>query len=327
MKIKSLLFCFCAVILAFVTGCATSKGGLSKEALNNVPTKLWYDNANLLVKANKPDLKADAFTGVPALDAVVDTVKDIIVQVPNWLVARVEQKHFDNAYAECAKAVNSGKNGADVVIKGQAFKTALLMDTFAQEVAHAEAAVGASPEEKMKLYAQNKQVYEEAVKKVSDYAQNEVFAYESCLDDAKRQAFFTAESRADWNDGITDIAEKISDCIKKANAKDATKEDKKANKEAIAELCEEMGVQKMDWGEVSVLLAGDMQKLQQALTDFIQIIQNDSDLQGRIAKVALGGEIVSGVSGKETLAAINRFKDQAAVSIELIGWLISDLVH
>ena len=299
-----------------IVGCASS--GLSDAAKQDVPTTIWYDNANLLVDANDPDLKADSFIGVPALDAVVDVVKDILVQVPAWTVTKVEQMHFQNTYMESAKAINGGADGADLVVKGEAFKTLLLMDTFAQEVAHAKAAVSLSKEEKLANYAQNEQVYNDAVAKVVDYANNQVFAFQSCADDAARKDFFASPDRGQWSARAEEIAAKIKACVAKAD-------DEAAAKAGIAKLCAEMGVQEVDWSEVSKLLAADLEKVQKAIQDFAQVMQNDKDLQMRIAGAAFGGEIVPGTSGKETLAVIQRFGKQLAVNAKLLAWLIKSV--
>lgn len=311
---KQLMFAAAAVSVgALISGCATS--GLTDEAKKNVPTTIWYDNANLLVDANDPDLMADTFIGVPSLDAVVDTVKDILVQVPAWTVTKVEQMHFQNAYMESAKALNGGADGADLVVKGEAFKTTLMMDTFAQEVAHAKAAVSLDKDGKKSNYAQNEQVYNAAVAKVVDYANNQVFGFESCADDAARKAFFASPDRGPWGARAEEIAAKISACVAKAD-------DEAAAKAGIAKLCKEMGVQEVDWGEVANVLAKDHEKIQKAIQDLAQIMQNDTDLQQKIAAAAFGGEIVPGISGKETLAVIQRFSKQLTVNERLIAWLI-----
>ncbi len=45
-----------------------------------------------------------------------------------------------------------------------------------------------------------------------------------------------------------------------------------------------------------------------------------------MVKAGFGGEIVEGVSGKETLAAINCFRKQLTVSIELLTWLTGAVI-
>ncbi len=315
-KMNKLMIGVVAGLSAIVMAGCTSDG-LSKEAQENVPTVVWYDNANLLVDANDPDMKADSFIGVPALDAVVDTVKDILVQVPSWTVARVEQMHFQNAYMESAKALNGGADGADLVVKGEAFKTVLLFDVFAQEVAHAEAAKTLDKEGKKTNYAQNEQVYNDAVAKVVDYANNQIFAYESCADDAARNKFFAAPERSQWGSRAEEIAGKIKACVAKADNEDAAKK-------GIAKLCKEMGVTETDWAEVGKLLAADLEKIQKAVQDLANALQEPT-LQQAIAKAAFGGEIVPGTSGKETLAVIQRFSKQLAVNGKLIAWLIKSI--
>lgn len=313
---KLMIAAAAASVGALISGCATS--GLTDEAKQNVPTTIWYDNASLLVDANDPDLKADSFIGVPSLDAVVDSVKDILVQVPAWTVTKVEQMHFQNAYMESAKALNGGADGAALVVKGEAFKTTLMMDAFAQEVAHAKAAVSLDKDGKKDNYAQNEQVYNDAVAKAVDYANNQVFVFESCADDAARKAFFASPDRGQWGARADEIAAKISACVAKAD-------DEAAAKAGIAKLCKEMGVQEVDWIEVAKVLAKDLEKIQKATQDLAQVMQNDKDLQQRIAKAAFGGEIVPGTSGKETLAVIQRFGKQLAVNAKLIAWLIKSL--
>ena len=301
---------------AIISGCATS--GLSEEAQNDATTSIWYESANLLVEANDPDMKADSFIGVPALDAVLDSVKDILAQVPNWTVSRVEQMHFANAYMESAKALNGGADGADLIVKGEAFKATLLMDTFAQEVAHAEAAAKLPKEQRKDVYAQNEAVYDAAVAKCVDYANNQIYPFVTCADDAARKAFFADASRAQWDARTTEIAGKIKECIAKSDNEDAAKI-------AIANLCKDMGVQEYDWAKVSELLAQDLAKIQQAITDFAQALTSDTALQTKIATAAFGGEIVPGTSGKETLAIINRVQKQLKVSVSLLTWLIKSL--
>ena len=314
---KLMMLAGAAALAGIMTGCATS--GLTEEAQQNVPTTVWYENANLLVEANDPDLKADTYIGVPALDAIVDVVKDILVQVPAWTVTRIEEKHFDNMYMESAKAINSGADGAELVVKGEAFKTALLMDTFAQEVAHVAAAVALPKEQRKDVYAKNEEVYNAAVAKCTDYANNQIFVFESCAGDDDKKAFFEDPSRAQWDERTTEIVGKIKGCIAKAD------NDEAAAKAAIAKLCKEMGVQEVDWKQVGLLLAQDLEKIQKAIQDLANVMQNDSDLQQKIAMAAFGGEIVPGTSGKETLAVISRFGKQLAVNAKLIAWLIKSL--
>lgn len=300
-----------------LSGCATK--GLTEEAQKNVPTTIWYDNANLLVEANDPDMKADTFIGVPALDAVVDTVKDIIVQVPMWVETKVEENHFNGCYMESAKALNGGADGADLIVKGEAFKSVLLFDTFADEVAHSKAAHSApTREERFALNQKNGEVYEAAVAKTVDYANNQIFAFESCADDAARTAFFADPTRQQWDARTVEIAAKIKACVAKS-------ENEEAAKAAIAQLCKDMGVQDVNWQQVSLLLAEDLNKLQQAVQDFANALQSDKDLVAKMAAAAFGGEIVPGTSGKETLAVITRVGKQLAVSAKLVGWLIKNM--
>ena len=302
-------------LAGIVTGCASS--GLSKDAEQDVVTKIWYDNAELLVEANDPDLKADAYTGVSAVDAIVDTVKDVFVQVPVWTVARVEQKHFDSTYMESAKAINGGTDGADLVVKGEAFKTVLLFDTFAQEVAHADAAAALPKDQRKGFYEKNEEVYNAASAKCVDYANNQIFVFQSCIDDAARNAFFADASRAQWNDRTAEIVGKIKACIAKAD-------NEAAAKAAIAKLCKDMGVKEYDWAQVAGILAQDLEKVNKAVQDLAAALQEPS-LQAAIAKAAFGGEVVPGTSGKETLAAIDRFRKQLAVNAKLIAWLMKSL--
>lgn len=302
-------------LAGMVAGCASS--GLTDEAKQNVQTTLWYENANLLVDAHDPDLKADTLIGVPALDLIVDAVKDIINQVPTWSVSRIEQMHFKNMYMESAKAVNGGADGAELVVKGEAFKATLLLDTFAQEVAHAEAARQSPLEQRKNFYAENAKVYDAAVAKCVDYANSQVFRLESCADDASRKAFFADASRAQWDVRTTEIVGKIMGCIAKAD-------DEKAAEVAIANLCREMGVTTYDWTEVGKLLVVYLEKLQKATQDLAQALQEPT-LQAAVAKAAFGGEIVPGTSGKETLAVIKRFGNQLAVSVKLVTWLMKSL--
>ena len=312
---KLMIVAAAASVGSLISGCASS--GLSEEAAQNVPTTIWYENANLLVDAHDPDLSADTMIGLPALDAVVDSVKDILIQVPAWTVSKVEQKHFNNMYMEAAKAVNSGADGADLVVKGEAFKTTLLMDTFAQEVAHTEASQKCPLEQRKDFYAKNEEVYNAAVAKCIDYANNQIFVFESCADDAARKAFFADASRAQWDARTTEIAGKIMGCIAKSD-------DEKAAQAAIAKLCKEMGVTEYDWMKVVQLLQRDLEKLQKATQDLAQALQEPT-LQQAIAKAAFGGEIVPGTSGKETLAVIQRFGKQLAINVKLIGWLLKAL--
>ena len=302
---------------AVLAGCGST--GLTEEAQNDVPTSIWYENANILVQANDPDLKADSFIGVPALDAIVDTVKDIMVQAPVWAVSKAEEKQFENAYMESAKALNGGADGAELVVKGEAFKCALMMDTFAQEVAHADAATSLAKEAKKANYAQNGQVYDAAVAKVVDYANNQVYVFQSCADDAARKSFFAAPERGQWGDRSEEIAAKIKKCVAKAD-------NEAAAKAAVAKLCKEMGVKEFEWSDVAKRLVGDLAKMQQAVVDFANALQSNSDLQTKIAAAAFGGEIVPGTSGKETLAVINRVRKQLQTTVELLTWLSKSVV-
>lgn len=313
---KLMVIAGATLLAGVVTGCAT--GGLSKDAEQDVVTKIWYDNADILVEANDPDLKADAYTGVTSVDAIVDTVKDILVQVPVWTVAKVEQKHFDSAYMEAAKAINGGADGADLVVKGEAFKTVLLFDTFAQEVAHADAAAALPKDQRKGFYEKNEEVYNAASAKCVDYANNQIFVLQSCMDDAARNAFFADASRAHWNERTAEIVGKIKACIAKAD-------NEAAAKAAIAKLCRDMGVKEFDWTQVAALLAQDLEKINKAIQDLAAALQEPT-LQSAIVKAAFGGEVVPGTSGKETLAAINRFRKQLTVNAKLISWLMKSLV-
>ena len=278
---------------------------------------IWYDNADLLVEANDPDLKADTLIGIPSLDIIVDSVKDVLDQVPSWTVSKVEQKHFNNMYMESAKAINGGADGADLVVKGEAFKAALLMDTFAQEAAHAEAAQKCPLNQRKNIYAKNEEVYKAAADKCVDYANNQIFPFESCSDDAARKAFFADPSRAKWDARTTEIVGKIRGCIVLSDNEDAAKA-------AIAKLCREMGVKEYDWEQVGRLLARYLEKLQKATADLALAMQEPT-LQQAIATAAFGGEIVPGTSGKDTLAVIQRFSKQLAVNVKLTTWLIKSL--
>ncbi len=316
---KLMFIASATVASALISGCASS--GLSEEAQANAPTVIWYDNASLLVEANDPDLKADCFIGVPALDAVVDAVKDILVQVPNWAVAKVEQKHFENTYMESAKTLNGGTDDENkaLVVKGEAFKTVLLMDTFADEVAHAAKAAAVPKEERPPIYAENENVYNAAQAKTVDYANNHIYVFEKTMTNGvDRAAFFEDPSRAQWNTKSEEVAAKIKACV-------ATSDNEEAAKAAVAKLCKEMGVQEVNWTEVAKLLQQDLEKIQKAIQDFANAMQSDADLQQKIVKAAFGGEIVPGTSGKETLAVITRVGKQMAVSAKLIAWLLKSI--
>lgn len=314
------LFFTSALVLAIivVTGCASTKG-LSDEAKNNVPTSIWYKNAMLLIDANDPDMKADAHTGIPGIDGPIDTVKDIISLVPRWTVAKVEERHFNNMYMESAKALNSGTEGAKLVVKGEAFKTTLLLDTFKDEDTHARNALALDLEARKANYADNAKVYKEAENKVNDYANNQILAFESCNSDDARTAFFTDATRKQWDNACDEIVAKIMDCVDKSDDVALTRQGK-------AKLCKEMNVQSVDWMMVAQRLEGDLAKLEQASMDISQAIANP-ELAAKIAASQLGAEIVPGVSGKETLAAINRARKQLVISIRLIGWLIKVAVE
>lgn len=314
------LFFTSALVLAIlvVTGCASTKG-LSDDAKMNVPTSIWYKNAMLLIDANDPDMKADAHTGIPSIDGPLDTVKDIVSLVPSWTVAKVEERHFNNMYMESAKALNSGADGAKLVVKGEAFKTALLLDTFEAEAAHARNALALDPDARKDNYADNVKVYEEAVNKVNDYANNQILAFESCNGDAARTAFFTDASRKQWDTACDEIVDKIMECIDKADDEVLTRQGKE-------KLCKKMNVQSVDWVMVAQRLQNDLIKLEKASMDISQAIANP-ELAGKIAASRLGAEIVPGTSGKETLAAINRARKQVTVSIRLVGWLIKVAVE
>ena len=292
---KLMMVASAVVVGAMVTGCATS--GLKEEAKNDVDTALWYDNATLLVDANDPDLTADATTKIPAIDGPLNTVKDIIALVPMWTVARVEEKHFENCYMESAKAINAGADGADLVVKGEAFKTVLLMDTFADEKSQAEAAC-----------------------KAVDYANNQIYPFQMAREagDAKCKEFFKDESRKQWDAKTDEIVARIRDCVNKAD-------NEAAAKAGIAKLCKEMGVRNVDWKQVAARLAGDLEKLKAALIAVTTAL-SDADLATKIAAGAFGAEIVPGTSAKETLAAIDRTRKQLEVSVRLIGWLMKSVV-
>lgn len=313
---KLMMVASAAMVGAMVTGCATS--GLKEEAEKNVPTKLWYDNATLLVDANDPDLKADARTGIPSIDGPLDSVKDIINLVPSWTVSCVEKKHFASTYMESAKALNGGTDGAELVVKGEAFKTVLMMETFAEEAAHANAAATLSGAARTANYAENGKVYDAASKKVVDYANEQIFVFESCGDDASRKAFFADAARKQWDAKTDDIVAKLTACVNGAK-------DEAAAKANIEKLCREMGVQDVDWKMVALRLAGDLQKLQNASQQVLTALQNP-DLAAKIAAASFGVEIVPGTAAKETLAAINRVKNQLAITTRLIGWLIKSVV-
>lgn len=300
-----------------ITGCA-HEGDLSEEARNNVPTMIWFDNANVLVDANDPDLKAETLTGVTPIDLIGDAVKDILVQVPAWTISKVEQKHFNSTYMECAKAVNSGADGAELVVKGEAFKSVLLMDTFAQEVEHATCAASKETlEQRKEFYAKNEEVYNSAVAKCVDYANNQIVTFETCADDEARKAFFADASREQWSARTSEIVTKIIDCVAKSD-------DEAAAKAAMAKLCNEMGVKEYDWNEVSQMLKNYGERLQKALKDFAEA-STEPDLVKAMAKAAFGGEIVPGTSGKETVALIERFGKQLKLNVQMIAWLLKEL--
>ena len=310
-----------AALAGAMTGCClfcSSGPTLSEEAKKNNDTAIWYDNTIILVKANDPDLKADSFIGIPALDAVVDSVKDILAQAPVWTVSKAEQMVFEKAYADSMKELNGGAS-SELAVKKAAFKCALTMDAFAQEVAHAKAAVSLEKEAKKANYEQNEAVYEAAIAKVCDYANNHVYVLEEkCVDDAARANFFASAERKEWGSSTDEIVAKIKKCREEAGNNEA------AAKIAKAKLSKEMGVQEFEWSEVGARLAGDLAKMQKAISDFASILQSDSDLQTKIAKAAFGGEIVEGVSGKETLAVMDRVRKQFTVTAELIAWLIEN---
>lgn len=293
---KLMMVAGAAMVGAMVTGCATS--GLKEEAKNEVNTALWYDNATLLVDANDPDLTADATTKIPSIDGPLNTVKDIIAIVPMWTVARVEEKHFENCYMQSSQAINAGADDADLVVKGEAFKTALLMDTFADEKSQADAAA-----------------------KAVDYANNQIYPFQKAREagNAECKAFFADASRKQWDAKTDEFVAKIRNCVNKAENNEA------AAKAAKAKLCKEMGVRDVDWKQVATRLAGDLQKLQSALTTVTTALA-DADLATKIAAASFGAEIVPGTSAKETLGAIDRTKKQLEVSIRLVGWLMKSVV-
>ena len=317
---KLMIIAGATALAGAMTGCClfcSSGPTLSEEAKKNNDTAIWYDNTIILVKANDPDLKADSFIGVPALDAVVDTVKDILAQAPVWTVAKAEQMVFEKAYADSVKELNAGAS-SELAVKKGAFKCALTMDAFAQEVAHANAAVSLEKDAKKANYEQNEAVYEAAIAKTCDYANNQIYVLETCKDDAARADFFTSPDRKEWSARTDEIVAMIKKCIAEAGTDEASA------KVAVAKLSREMGVQEFEWSEVGARLAGDLAKIQKAITDFASILQSDSDLQAKIAKAAFGGEIVEGVSGKETLAVMDRVRKQFTVTAELIAWLIEN---
>lgn len=299
--------------IILVTGCASTKG-LTEGAKQNAPTTIWYKNAMLLIDANDPDMKADANTGIASIDGPMDTVKDIIALVPEWTVTKVEERHFKNMYMESAKALNSGMEGASLVVKGEAFKTALLLDTFSAEAAHAKAAMGLDVEARKANYAENGTVHEQAVGTANDYANNHVLVFELCDSDATRQAFFADGSRKQWDAACEEIVSKIMECVNKS-------ENEELVQMAVKKLYTKMGVQTVDWLMVGQRLQNDLQKLQKASMEISQAIA-DPDLAVKIAASRLGTEIVPGTSGKETFAAINRARKQIEISLRLIGWLI-----
>lgn len=322
-----------------MVGCTST--GLTDEERATAGVEIWYDNANLLVDINDPDLKADCYIGVPALDAVVDVVKDILVAVPSWAETKVEQKHFSNCYLESAKAINGGADGADKVVRGEAFKTVLLFDTIAQEVAHAKEAadikiklngiatsradddpeVVALKAARRENYAKNAEVYEAAQAKVLDYTHNHIFPFQKILgDNEAMDAFFADSARGEWTDRTQEIVKKIMACVAKSD-------NEAEAKEAIAKLCKDVGVQEMDWGKVGAELQADLEKIQKAAQDFATALQEPT-LQQMIAKAAFGGEIAPGTSGKETLKTLARVGKQLAANVKLITWLLSEmLVH
>lgn len=325
-----------AAMAGMVSGCAT---GLTEEARNTPGVEIWYDNANVLVDANDPDLKADSFIGVPALDAVVDGVKDIVALVPTWATSKVEQKVLDGMYMTSAKQVSSGDANADLVMKGEAFKAVLLFDTFADEVAHVKAAeeikvklngiqlgrakddpeVVALKEARKANYAENENVKGVALEKVITYANGPIYKYQSAQDDASRKAVMADAEYAKFDAQIEEVAAKIKACI-------ATSDSEEAAKAAVEKLYADMGVQKVDWAKVGELLQADLEKIQKAVEDLANALQEPT-LQQAIATAAFGGEIVPGTSGKETLATIARFGKQVAVSGKLLAWLIAELAH
>jgi len=315
---KDLMLCVGALVVGLsFAGCATK--GLTEAAKNDVPTALWYENATLLVDANDPDLKADAKTGIPSIDDPVNTVKDLIAIVPIWTVTKVEEKHFHGMYMESAKALNSGADGADFVVKGECFKTALLMDTFAEEIAHANAALKMRREVRYTNYVENGKVYENAANKAAEYANNQVFVFESCVDDAARKAFFAEASRKKWDLRTDEIVQKLKACMADADKEDVAK----AN---IDRLCREMGVQEVDWASVALKLSEDLSRLKTALSAVIVALGN-RELAEKIALAStIGTEIVPGTPGKETLSAINRVQKQLTVSIRLTGWLMKSVI-
>ena len=317
---KLMMIAGAAALAGAMTGCCIfGKSGptLSEDAKKNNDTAIWYDNTIILVKANDPDLKADSFIGVPSLDAVVDSVKDILAQAPVWTVSKAEKMQFDAAYDESMKELNAGAS-SELAVKKAAFKCALTMDAFSQEVAHAKAAISLGKEAKKANYEQNETVYEAAFAKTCDYANNQIYVLETCKDDAARTEFFASPDRKEWSSRTDEIVAMIKKCREEAGNNEA------AAKIAKAKLSKEMGVQEFEWSEVGARLAGDLAKMQKAISDFASILQSDSDLQAKIAKAAFGGEIVEGVSGRETLAVMDRVRKQFTVTAELIAWLIEN---
>lgn len=328
-----------AGICLLITGCTIFGGksnALTEAEQNDVQTKLWYDNAKILVQANDPDLRADSYIGITALDAIVDSVKDVLAQVPAWTVTHVEQKHFNSMYMESAKALNSGVDDVDLVVKGEAFKTVLMMDTFAQSVAHTkeaenlkieiaklqfqdpnDARIPELKQLKAANYLENDAIYEASEEKMYNYLHNEIYPFNVAIDDAARKEFFASPLRQKWDVRTTEIAAKIRGCL-------ATSDDEEAAKVAMTRLSKEMGVAEVDWLQVVQLLGSDLVRLQEGLSQLTSALQQP-DIIMLLTKARFGGEVAPGISGKEALASVKRFTYQLKVNIQLITWLLSEL--
>lgn len=293
-----------ATMGVMMCGCAST--GLTEEEKNTAGVEIWYDNATLLAKANDPDLRVDVKIGIPSVDAVVNTVKDVTGIAPQWVEAKVEEMHFEGMFMESAKALNAGSGDAELTVKCEAFKTALLLDSVASEKAVTTRDGGEALDAALALR--------------DKYTHEQIFPLLRCEDDADRRGFFETTSRQ-WDAETDRIVALVRTCVDEASKE----KNDKATAAAKERLFRRMGVQKYDWGKVGQKLAEDIVKLQKASAD-LAVALADPALQQKMVKAGFGGEIVEGVSGKETLAALDCFRKQLTVSIELLTWLTGAIV-
>ena len=301
-----------ATLGVMMCGCA-STGGLTEEEKKVPGLELWYENATMLVKANDPDLRADVKIGIPELDAVVNSVKDITGITPQWAESRVKELHFDGAYMEAAQQLEV-PGDKKLAMKSVAFKSALFLDTVKKESAVNKRDGGEALEAALDLRTK--------------YAREQIKPLVLCIDEESRQAFFNDPSRKQWDKETTRIAVEIAKVVKVAKTAKQSG-DEAAAKAALAakrKLFDSVGAREFDWGKVGLKLAEDTVKLQKAVTEVAMIQSQNPDLAKKIAMAKLTGQqIVAGVDGKETLAAIECFTKQLKVSIELLTWLSGNL--